>query len=366
MARAFPSTSRSPLAPGSIIGILGGGQLGRMTALAAARLGYRCHVFTPEHDSPAEQVCAAATIAGYDDKAALARFAAAIDVCTFEFENVPFASLAVIAARVPVRPGVRALRVSQDRLREKAFFRSLGVPVAPYRAVRSARALAQALEHIGRPAILKTTRLGYDGKGQVRIGARGGAAEAWERLGGREGVLEAKIDFAYEISVVTARALDGRQASYVPVRNRHKDGILDTTTAPAACPSAVARRAIAIAERCARALGIVGVLCVEMFVENNGRVLANELAPRPHNSGHWTIDACLTSQFEQHARAVVGLPLGSPERHSNAVMRNLIGEDVLAWRALAAKKRDHLHLYGKTEARAGRKMGHVTRLSPKR
>ena len=359
-------STKAPLAPGSVIGILGGGQLGRMTALAAARLGYRCHVFVPERGGPAEQVSAEATIAAYTDKAALARFTAAIDVCTFEFENVPFESLAVIAARVPVRPGVRALRVSQDRLREKAFFRSIGVPVAPFRAVRSARALAQALERIGRPAILKTTRLGYDGKGQVRIGARMAAAEAWERLGGRAGVLEAEIDFAYEISVVTARALDGRHASYVPVRNRHKDGILDTTTAPAACPRAVARRAIAIAERCARALGLVGVLCVEMFVDRAGRVLANELAPRPHNPGHWTIDACPTSQFEQHVRAVAGLPLGSPERHSNAVMTNLIGEDALAWPKLAAQKRAHLHLYGKDEMLAGRKMGHVTRLSPKR
>jgi 5-(carboxyamino)imidazole ribonucleotide synthase len=354
------------LPPGSTIGILGGGQLGRMTALAAARLGYRCHVFTPEADGPAEQVCADATIAPYTDKRALARFAAAIDVCTFEFENVPFESLAVIAARVPVRPGVRALRVSQDRLREKAFFRSIGVGVAPYRAVRSAPGLAAALESVGRPAILKTTRLGYDGKGQVRIGSGDDAAQAWRTLGAAVGILEARIDFAYELSVVTARALDGRASSYVPVRNRHKAGILDVTEAPARAPRAVLARAQMIAERAARALGIVGLLCVEMFVTRDGQVLANELAPRPHNSGHWTIDACATSQFEQHARAVVGLPLASPERHSNARMLNLIGEDADHWPRYAADPRARLHLYGKAEARPGRKMGHVTWLSPKR
>jgi len=354
------------LPPNSTIGILGGGQLGRMTALAAARLGYRCHVFTPETDGPAEQVCAAATVAPYTDKAALARFARAIDVCTFEFENVPFESLAVIAARVPVRPGVRALRVSQDRLREKAFFRSIGVGVAPYRAVRSAAALARALDAVGRPAILKTTRLGYDGKGQLRIGKRNDAREAWRHLGAAVGIVEARIDFAYEVSVVTARALDGRVASYVPVRNRHKDGILDVTEAPAAAPRAVQRRATAIAERAARALGIVGLLCVEMFVTREGTVLANELAPRPHNSGHWTIDGCAVSQFEQHARAVAGLPLASPERHSNATMKNLIGDDAHDWARYAADPRAHLHLYGKADARPGRKMGHVTWLKPRR
>ena len=354
------------LEPGAVIGILGGGQLGRMTALAAARLGYRCHIFCPEPGSPATLVAAEATIARYDDRAALRKFAASVDVVTFEFENVPHESLAILARHAPVRPNARSLKVSQDRLREKRFLRSIGVPVAPFRAVRSARALKRALGDLGAPAILKTTRLGYDGKGQYVIRRHDEAAAIWQQFGAETGVLEARIDFACEISVVLARGLDRKIACYVPVENHHVDGILDTTVAPARVSKDVQRTAITLARRIASRLDLVGVLAVEMFVTRDRRVLVNELAPRPHNSGHWTIDACLTSQFEQQVRAVSGLPLGSTERHSNARMENLIGDDARAWRRYLDDPRAHLHLYGKTDIRPGRKMGHVTWLKPRR
>ena len=357
--------SRS-IEPGATIGILGGGQLGRMTVLAAARLGYRCHIYCPEPDSPAMQVAARSTVARYDDRAALRRFASSVDVVTFEFENVPHEALSVLARHAPVRPNGRSLKVSQDRLREKRFLRSIGVPVAPFREVKSARALSLALDALGTPAILKTTRLGYDGKGQHVIHRRDDAERVWRRFEAKIGVLEARIDFACEISVVLARALDGKIACYDVVENSHVGGILDTTVAPARVSKAVRRNAVAYARRIARRLDLVGVLAVEMFVTRAGRVLVNEIAPRPHNSGHWTIDACATSQFEQHARAVAGLPLGSIARHSNVRMKNLIGDDVRAWRRYLDDPSAHLHLYGKSDIRAGRKMGHVTWLAPKR
>ncbi|MHB1218226.1 MAG: 5-(carboxyamino)imidazole ribonucleotide synthase [Alphaproteobacteria bacterium] len=359
------SKQRGAPAPGSVIGIMGGGQLGRMTAIAAARLGYRCHIFTPERDGPASQVSYATTIADYGDKRALARFADAVDVVTFEFENIPHASLTLLEARVPVRPSVRALEISQDRLIEKDFLRSIGVPVADYRAVHNAAELAEAYEAFGRDAILKTSRFGYDGKGQVRMSAKTKPQDAWRKLGAKIAILEKRIDFACEVSVVIARGLDGKSVHFVPVENRHRHGILDTTMAPALILPAVARQAVAMARRTARALDLVGVLAVEMFVTRQGKVLANEIAPRPHNSGHWTIDACQSSQFEQHVRAVCGLPLGSPERHHDALMKNLIGRDVLRWKSLVRDRDAKLHLYGKHEARAGRKMGHVTWLRPK-
>ncbi len=362
-------TSPAPdrrLPPGSTIGIIGGGQLGRMTALAAARLGYRCHIYTPELDSPAAQVSAAATVADYDDEIALIGFAEAVDVVTFEFENVPADSVRLLADRRPVRPGWNVLRIAQDRLLEKEFFASIGIETAPWRAVRSAGDLAAAIDAIGRPAVLKTTRLGYDGKGQVKIDAAITADEAWGRLGAEIGVLEGFIDFGCEVSVLAARAVARAVAGLDVGAKRHHKPRLAVTVAPADLPPNLLAEARRMGERSAEALGLVGLLAVEMFVTRDGRILANEMAPRPHNSGHWTMDACLTDQFEQFVRAVCGLPLGSPERHSDAEMKNLIGGDADAWAEILAEPGARLHLYGKAEARPGRKMGHVNRIRPRR
>jgi 5-(carboxyamino)imidazole ribonucleotide synthase len=352
--------------PGSTIGILGGGQLGRMTAMAAARLGYKCHIFTPEEDAPASQVAAETTRADYTDKAALERFAASVDVVTFEFENIPAETAEMIAASRPVRPSPDVLRIAQDRLKEKDFLHSIDVATANYREVGSLAALRRAVRDVGPLSVLKTVRLGYDGKGQVMIGPETDLDSAWAKMGADTGILEAFVDFACEISVVVARTESGAAAAYPPVENKHVDHILDTTIAPARITPELGMRAEAIARHVAEKLGIVGVLAVEMFVTPRGEVLVNELAPRPHNSGHWTIDACQTSQFEQFVRAVCGLPLGSPEPHSDAVMKNLIGADVEKWREWLTDPAAKLHLYGKKAARAGRKMGHVTRLVPHR
>ncbi len=354
-----------PLPPGSTIGIVGGGQLGRMTALAAARLGYRCRIFTPEADSPAEQVADAATVAAYDDAAALDAFASAVDVVTFEFENIPAASVQRMAEHAPVRPKAEILRIAQDRILEKTFINKLGIATAPWREVGDLATLKTAAAAIGLPAVLKTARMGYDGKGQAKIAAHDDLAAAWKGLGADAGVLEAFIDLEREISVIVARDQGGKSASYPAVENVHTNHILDTTTAPAAISPALGEQARATAEKIAAALDLVGLLAVEMFVARDGRLLVNEIAPRPHNSGHWTIDACPVSQFEQLVRAIAGLPLGSVERHSDAIMTNLIGEDVLDWPRLAAEPGACLHLYGKKDVRAGRKMGHVTRLYPR-
>jgi 5-(carboxyamino)imidazole ribonucleotide synthase len=354
------------LPPGSTIGILGGGQLGRMTAMAAARLGYRTHVFATEHNSPAAQVSAAATIAPFGDAAAVARFAAAIDVATFEFENIPAAAVRRLAAKRPVSPRPEILEITQDRLREKNFLREIGVATTDFREIPGPEALAQAVQEIGTPAVLKTVRLGYDGKGQVLIASDTRSEDAWHRMGGTVGILEGFVDFRCEISVVLARAADGAVAIYPPVENRHVNHILDTTIAPATLPPETAAEAEKIARHIAERLDLVGVLAVEMFVTKSGALLVNELAPRPHNSGHWTIDACMTSQFEQLVRAICGLPLGSTERHVDAVMQNLIGRDVERWREAVADPQAKLHLYGKSRVRPGRKMGHVTRLLPRR
>jgi len=354
------------LAPGSTIGILGGGQLGRMTAMAAARLGYRSHVFTPEEDSPCAQVTPMATLADFGDEAALARFAAAVDVVTFEFENIPAeATDFLIRQGKAVYPSPEVLRITQERLREKDFLGSIGVATTAYRPVTSVEALAAAIAEIGPEAVLKTVRMGYDGKGQAMLRAGTDLGHAWERLGASICILEGFIDFACEISVIVARGMDGAVEHYPVVENRHAHHILDTTTAPARVAPEIAARAEAIACHIARSIGLVGVLAVEMFVTRDGSVLVNELAPRPHNSGHWTIDACHTSQFEQLVRAICGLPLGSPERHSDAVMKNLIGADAEKWAGYLSEPTASLHLYGKLEARPGRKMGHVTWLSPK-
>lgn len=355
-----------PLPPGSTIGIVGGGQLGRMAALAAARLGYRVHVFCPEADAPASLVSAATTVADYTDSAAMEAFSAKVDVVTFEFENVPAESVRLMAEHVPVRPCWKVLEVAQDRIAEKVFFNRIGVATAPWREVRSAAELATAVDAIGRPAVLKTTRLGYDGKGQVKITADSDLDQAWAALAAEIGVLEGFIDFAGEISVVVARGIDGAWAAFDPVWNVHRNHILDTTIAPAPIARELAAEAMEIAHRTAEELGVVGLLAVEMFVTRAGGLLANEMAPRPHNSGHWTMDACVTDQFEQFVRAVCALPLGAPERLADAEMKNLIGNDIEAWLDILHDPAARLHLYGKAEARPGRKMGHVTHLRPRR
>lgn len=361
----MPAISRT-LAPGATIGILGGGQLGRMTALAAMPLGYRCHVFAARPDSPGAQVCGAATVAEFSDLAALDRFAAAVDLATFEFENIPAAAVRRVAEAKPVLPRPEILEITQDRMREKDFLRSIEVATTVYREISDAAGLARAVQDFGGPAVLKTVRMGYDGKGQVMLTAETRPEEAWRRMGGQIGILEGFVDFACEISVIVARGQNGAWAAYPPVENRHTAHILDTTIAPARIDPETAMRAEAIARRVAEQLDLVGVLAVEMFVTRAGEILVNELAPRPHNSGHWTIDACVTSQFEQLVRAICGLPLGSVEHHSDAVMKNLIGADVEKWRDVLDDQRAKLHLYGKREVRPGRKMGHVTRLHPHR
>ncbi len=353
-------------APGACIGMLGGGQLGRMTALAAARLGFRVHVYSPEPGGPAAQVAAAETVAAYGDETALASFAAAVDVVTFEFENVPDATAEFLARLKPTRPSPKVLHICQQRLREKDFLASIKVATARYMEVGGPQALGRAARTLGYPCVLKTAQLGYDGKGQVRIEAGTKPDEAWAKMGAELGILEAYVEFSQEVSVILARGHDGQTAVYPPVENHHRSHILDTTVVPARISPALAMKAEAISRHVAEELKVVGLLAVEMFVTPAGEVLVNELAPRPHNSGHWTIDACATSQFEQFVRAICGLPLGSVERHADAVMKNLIGEEANAWRDILAEPGARLHLYGKRETRPGRKMGHVTRLSPRR
>jgi len=359
------SAGMSPLAPGSTIGILGGGQLGRMSALAAAELGYRCHVFAPEADSPAMQVAAERSVARYDDAAALAAFAAAVDVVTFEFENVPAATLDILAPLVPCRPGVEALRIGQDRILEKRFFERAGLPVGPWRPVGSRAELDQAVAEIGLPAVLKTTRLGYDGRGQAVLRSPADLDAAWDRLSPRPLILEAFIPFEREVSAICARGADGTVVTFETTENRHRHHILDLSIAPAPVPVAVAEAARGHVARLAESLDLVGLLALEMFLLPDGGLLANEMAPRPHNSGHWTMDACLFGQFALHVRAVAGLPLPPPGRHHDAVMKNLVGPETFgAWQDLAGKPDVALHLYGKAEAREGRKLGHATRLLP--
>lgn len=360
-----PEPIPAPLAPGSTIGILGGGQLGRMSALAAARLGYRCHVFAPDADSPGMQVSAAHTLAEYDDLEALARFAESVDVVTFEFENVPVATLRALEGRVPCRPGNKALSVCQDRITEKRFLAAAGVPVAPWREVNSESELRDAIAEIGLPAVLKTTRLGYDGRGQAVLRRPEDVAPAFARLSPKPLILEAFVPFSAEISGIAARGLDGTVATYDAIENQHRNHILDLSFAPARLPPAAAEAARAHVAQVAAALELVGVVALEMFLLPDGSLLGNEIAPRPHNSGHWTMDACLCGQFEQHIRAVAGLPLGSPARHADAVMRNLVGpEGLAAWPALVARADVVAHWYGKAEARTGRKLGHANRLLP--
>ncbi len=355
-----------PLAPGATIGILGGGQLGRMLALAAARLGLRTHVFDPGADGPAAQVATAATTAAYDDADALAAFAAAVDVVTYEFENIPTAALdALEAAGRPVRPGRAALAVSQDRLDEKRFLAGLGLATAPFHPVDGPGDLPAALEACGCPAILKTRRMGYDGKGQARIAEPDGAGAALATLEGAPAILEGFVSFSHEVSVIGARGVDGAVACYDPGENVHEDGILRRTTVPARLTPSQRSDAVLIAARILNTLDYVGVIGVELFVTPRGLVV-NEIAPRVHNSGHWTQNGCAVDQFEQHIRAVAGWPLGDGARHADVTMENLIGDEAGGWPSLAAERGAALHLYGKAAARPGRKMGHVNRITPAR
>ena len=349
------------IAPGETIGIFGGGQLGRMTALAAARLGYRCHIFCPDAESPAVGVSAAATIADYSDVAALDAFAASIGVATFEFENVPYEAVARVAGKLPVRPGWEALRTSQDRAVEKRFLNGIGLETPGWIEVRS----AADLRHAPCPGILKTARLGYDGKGQLRFHEGFDAEAVWEAFGAERGVAEALVDFSAEVSAIAARGVDGSVAVFDVAQNEHREGILRRTTVPAPVAASLAAEAQMWTARAAETLDLTGLLAVEFFVTSSGMLLANEIAPRPHNSGHWTQDACSADQFEQFVRAVTGLPLADPARHSDVEMVNLLGTEVDAWPDLLAEPGVCLHLYGKREVRPGRKMGHVNRLSPK-
>ena len=354
----------SPLPPGSTLGILGGGQLARMLALAAARLGINCHIYAPEADSPAFQAAGARTIAAYDDFAALEAFARATQVVTYEFENVPGDTAAFLDRHVAVAPGVAALKTAQDRIAEKTFLAGLGIPVAPFAEVSDLASLEAGLARIGRPAVLKTRRFGYDGKGQEKIHAGTDPAAAFAGIGGQPAVLEGFVRFDKEVSVIAARSWAGEVAVYDVPENHHENHILRTSTVPARISAAVAEKARAFGSRIIEALGYVGVIGVEMFVAGE-EVTVNEIAPRVHNSGHWTMDACHVSQFEQHVRAVCGWPLGSPERHCDAVMTNILGDEINRWQELAAEPRLRLHLYGKGQARQGRKMGHFNRVTPR-
>jgi 5-(carboxyamino)imidazole ribonucleotide synthase len=358
----------APILPGATIGVLGSGQLGRMLALAARRMGYRVHTFSPERDTPTGQVADREITAAYGDLDAVRAFAAQVDIVTLEFENIPSATVEAIAASVPVRPGGAVLHTTQHRLREKTFLRDAGFPVTRFVPVRTLADLRAGLAAFGYPAVLKTADFGYDGKGQATLRTPEEVDAAFASFAGREAILEAFVDFAREVSVVAARGLDGAFAHFGVVENAHANHILDTTVAPALVPPQTARDAIEITRGILDALGVVGVTCVEFFVTQAGALVVNEIAPRPHNSGHFTIDACATSQFEQQLRAVCGLPLGATEQLRPAAMANLLGDlwqkGEPDWAAACAFPQVKLHLYGKATPRPGRKMGHLTALAP--
>jgi 5-(carboxyamino)imidazole ribonucleotide synthase len=347
-----------------------------MLSLAAARLGLRTHIYTPEENSPAADVAHAITIGAYNDAEKLAAFGEVVNVVTYEFENVPAETVDILMARhVPVAPCGKALGIAQDRLVEKQFINSIGAKTAPFFPVDDLASLEEGLKSVGRPAILKTRRLGYDGKGQTTIGAASGSLaqtwdaaikKAWDEIGAHPSILEGFVDFAMEISVIGARGRDGAIRCYDAPRNIHKGGILRQSIVPSSAPDAALQEAVVITSKMLEALDYVGVIGVEFFVEKSGGVIVNEFAPRVHNSGHWTTDACAVSQFEQHIRAVAGWPLGDPERHSDCVMENLIGDEIERWRELAREPDTCIHLYGKRDALPGRKMGHVTRISTRR
>ena len=375
-----PITLSPPLPPGSTIGILGGGQLGRMLAIAAAELGYHAHIYCPEADCPASEVAAHTTTAEYEDLDTLRRFATQVDVVTYEFENIPAAPVMELAKHTPVWPSPDTLLKSQHRVTEKTMLNKLGIATAPFVAVNSLEELQEAVNELGLPSVLKTCRMGYDGKGQAMLKASDEIEQIWQHMddGWRmtdhasssvirhpssDFILEGFVSFRMEISVVIARNAQGISSCYCPVQNIHKHHILSETIAPASISEALSKKAEQVARTIADGMQLVGLMAIEMFVTDNDEILVNELAPRPHNSGHWTIDACVTSQFTQTIRAICGLPLGSPNRLCNARMLNLIGDDILEWERYAATPNAKLHLYGKKESRPGRKMGHVTFLA---
>ncbi|MDQ2773329.1 MAG: 5-(carboxyamino)imidazole ribonucleotide synthase [Acidobacteriota bacterium] len=360
--------SHEAILPGSAIGVLGSGQLGRMFAIAARRMGYRVHTLSPDSDTPTGQVADVEVNASYDDLDAVRKFASGVSAVTFEFENVPAATAAAAAECAPVRPSGHILHITQHRLREKTFLSESGFPVTRFRRVESREELGDSAKEIGLPAILKTADFGYDGKGQFRITADSQFDAAWKAVGQRVAVLEAMVDFECEISVVAARGADGAFIHYGATENHHVNGILDISIAPARVPDRVSRQAEEIARAVLEKLDVVGVLCVEFFVRRDGSLLINELAPRPHNSGHFTFDANLTSQFEQQLRATCALPLGGVAQFAPAAMANLLG-DIWTngepdWEAAASSPNVKLHLYGKEEPRPGRKMGHLTAIAP--
>ena len=356
-----------PILPGAAIGVLGSGQLGRMFAIAARRMGYRVHTFSPDQDTPTGQIADVEVVAPYDDLDAVESFARSVAVVTFEFENVPAPTAQAANRAAPVRPDGAILHTTQQRIREKRFLTKTGLPITPYREVRSLDHLHQALNELGYPAVLKTAAFGYDGKGQFKIDSPEHVPEAWAAVHQQESVLEAFVDLQCEISVVAARGDDGQFVHYGAIENQHSRHILDLSIAPARVTPQIANRAVEMSRTVLDQLGVVGVLCVEFFVTRDGQLMINELAPRPHNSGHLTVDACVTSQFEQQLRAVCGLPLGSSAMHRPAAMANLLG-DIWStgepnWPAACAFPDVKLHLYGKLEPRPGRKMGHLTALN---
>ena len=358
---------RKLILPGATLGVLGSGQLGRMFAIAARRMGYRVHTLSPDADSPTGQVADVEVTADYADQDAVSKFARQVSVVTFEFENVPSETTDVVAQFAPVRPAGQVLHITQHRLREKTYLSEHGFPVTPFRAIRSAEELETAVRDLGCPAVLKTAGWGYDGKGQIKIHSATEAASAWRQLATSEAILEGFVNFLLEVSVVAARGLDGAFAHFGVMENAHSNHILDVTVAPARISPKIAAEAEAIARGVLEALDVVGVLCVEMFLTQDDRLLINELAPRPHNSGHLTFDANVTSQFEQQVRAICGLPLGSTELLRPAAMANLLG-DIWAdgepcWAEALKLPEVKLHLYGKASARPGRKMGHLTALA---
>ena len=347
----------NPLPQGACIGILGGGQLGRMLTVAASRLGLKAHIFEPGANTPAGQVAQQVTTASYEDEAALRRFAQSVDVITYEFENIPTSALDILEQIRPIHPDRRALAKSQDRLSEKEFLTGLGLKVAPYANVTTDAEAKAAAQSIGTPSILKTRRMGYDGKGQIRLKDASDMTEAWQAMRGAPSVLERFINFTHEVSVIAARARDGQVACYDPGENAHREGILHSTTVPATLSAAQRMDAVLLAGQILNALDYVGVMGVELFVTTDG-LIVNEIAPRVHNSGHWTQNGCDICQFEQHIRAVAGWPLGDGSRHSDIRMENLIGADMDRIPELR-ETNAALHLYGKSEVKPGRKMGHV-------
>jgi 5-(carboxyamino)imidazole ribonucleotide synthase len=356
-----------PILPNSTIGVFGSGQLGRMFAIEARKMGYRVHTFSPESDTPTGQVADIETSESYDDLDAVRKFARTVDVVTFEFENVPSATVEAAAEFTEVFPAGSILHTTQNRLREKTFLSQNGFPVTPFKHIRLVDDLYRGADEIGLPAVLKTAGFGYDGKGQTRIGAVGEAEAAFAGLNGNDAVLEGFVDFEKELSVVCARDQQGNFVHYGGIENDHANHILDVSFAPADVPTNTASEAVEITRSIAETLGYVGTLCVEFFLTRDGRLLVNELAPRPHNSGHLTFDACVTSQFEQQLRAVCGLPLGATEYHRPAAMANLLGDlwqdSEPDWLAAIGDNRVKLHLYGKLEPRPGRKMGHLTAMA---